>query len=130
MTDLSDFQRGQIVGACMAGASVIETARMLDVSRGNVSKVMTAFEREGMPSSAKHRSDRKSKLSERDRGTLNRIVREGRKTMALKITADLNEHLQNPVSTKTVRRELNKSGFYRRAAIRKPLFPKTNVLKR
>ena len=56
MADLSDFQRGQIVGARMAGASVTETARMLDVSRGTVSKVMTAFEREGKTSSAKHRS--------------------------------------------------------------------------
>ncbi|KAF2368727.1 Homeobox domain-like, partial [Trinorchestia longiramus] len=103
MADLSDFQRGHIVGARMVGASVTETARMLGVSRGTVSKVMTAFEREGKTSSAKHRSDRKSKLSERDRRTLNRIVREDRKTTAPKLTAELNEHLQNPVSTKTVR---------------------------
>ena len=47
MANLSDFQRGQIVGARMAGASVTETSRMLDVSRGTVSKVMTAFERGG-----------------------------------------------------------------------------------
>ena len=129
MADLSDFQRGQIVGARMAGASVTETARMLDVSRGTVSKVMTAFEREGKTSSAKHRSGRKLKLSERDRRTLNGIVREDRKTTAPKITAELNEHLKNPVSTKTVRRELHKSGFYGRAAIRKPLLSKTNVSK-
>ncbi|XP_076031981.1 uncharacterized protein LOC143019888 [Oratosquilla oratoria] len=103
MADLSEFKRGQIVGPRMAGASITKTAELLGVSRGTISKVMTAFEREGKTSSAKHRSGPKLKLSERDRQTLNRIVRKDRKTPASKITAELNEHLQNPVSQKTVR---------------------------
>ncbi|XP_076047333.1 uncharacterized protein LOC143028856 [Oratosquilla oratoria] len=100
MADLSDFKRGQIVGARMAGTSITKTAELLGVSRVIVSKVMTAFEREGKTSSAKHRSGRKLKLSERDRRTLNRIVRKDHKTTASKITAELNEYLQNPVSQK------------------------------
>ena len=130
MANLTDFQRGQIVGARMAGASVTETARMLSVARGTVSKVMNAFKREGKTSSEKHKSGRKMKMSERARRTLKRIVREDRKTTAPKITAELNKHLQDPVSTKTVRRELHKSGFHGRAGIRKPLLSKTNVSKR
>ncbi|KAA0194228.1 hypothetical protein HAZT_HAZT000760 [Hyalella azteca] len=91
---------------------------MLDVSRGTVSKIITTvFERKGKTSSAKHRSGRKSKLSERDRRFLNRIVRDNRITTAVKITVELNGHLQNPVTIKTVRRELHRSRFYGRAAL-------------
>ena len=62
---------------------------------------MTAYVKEGKTSSAKHKSDRSSSLSERDRRTLNRIVRKDHKTTASKITAELNEHLERLVSTKT-----------------------------
>jgi transposase len=65
MANLSDFKRGKIVDARMVGASVTETSQMFDVSRSTVSKVKTAFEREGKTSSTKNRSGRKSKLSER-----------------------------------------------------------------
>ena len=84
MGDLSGFQRGQIVGARMASVTVTETAQMLSISRGTVSKVMSAFEKEGKTSSAKQNSGRKRKLSERDLRALNRIVRVDPKTTAPK----------------------------------------------
>jgi predicted transcriptional regulator len=52
MGDLSHFQRGQIVGACLAGASVTKSANLLGVSRAAVSRVMTAYTNYGKTSSA------------------------------------------------------------------------------
>ena len=75
MVDISDFKRCQIVDARMVGASVTKTAQMFGISRNTVSKVMIAFEEEKENVSAKHKSGRKPKLSERDPGTLHRIVR-------------------------------------------------------
>jgi hypothetical protein len=45
--DLSNFERGQIIGVCLAGASVMKTAILLGVSRAAVSKVMSAYMNHG-----------------------------------------------------------------------------------
>jgi hypothetical protein len=66
MRDLSGLQRGQIVGARLAGASVTKTATLLAVSRAADSKVMTAYTNHEKTSSAKRNSGRKPKLSKRD----------------------------------------------------------------
>jgi hypothetical protein len=43
MGDLSDFERGQIVGARLAGASVKGTDTLLGVPTATVSMVMSAY---------------------------------------------------------------------------------------
>jgi hypothetical protein len=58
MVDLSDFEREQIVGAHLAGASVIKTATLLGVSRVRVSKVMLAYMDHGKTTSAERNSGR------------------------------------------------------------------------
>ena len=56
MADLSNFKRGQIVGARMVSASGRKTVEYFGVERSTVLKVMTAFEKEGKTSSLKQNS--------------------------------------------------------------------------
>jgi hypothetical protein len=69
--------------------------------------------------SAKKNSWRKSTLTERDHCTLERIVSKHHRTTTAQVTAELNIHLEDPVSTKTVQRELHKSNIHGGAAIAK-----------
>jgi predicted transcriptional regulator len=83
---LSDFQRGQIAVACLAGVSVTKTGTLLGVSRAAVSKVMTAYTKHGKMSTAMRNSGQKPSLSERNGHTLKRIVLKIHRTTVAKVT--------------------------------------------
>jgi hypothetical protein len=86
---LYDFEGGQLVGACLAVASVTETAILFGESRAAVSKVMSACMNH-RKTSAKGSSGQKSTLMERDHHlTLRRIVVKTYKTAAAQVTAEL-----------------------------------------
>jgi hypothetical protein len=56
MGDLSNFEKGQIVGVHLAGASVIKTATLLGVLRVKFSKVMMTYMNHGKTASVKRNS--------------------------------------------------------------------------
>jgi hypothetical protein len=74
MRDLSDFKRGQIVGALLNGASMAKIVILLGVLRVTISKVMPACTNYGKTTSVKRNSGRKSTLIERDRLTMRRTA--------------------------------------------------------
>jgi transposase len=74
MGGLPDFQRGQMVGAHLAGVSITKPATLLDISRAAVSGVIMTYTTLGKTSSTKKNGGRKPKLSERYHCTLKRIV--------------------------------------------------------
>lgn len=93
MGDLSDFQRRQTVGACLAGESVTKTVTLLGESSAAVSKVMVAYTNHRKTSSANRNSGQKPKISERDCCTLQRIVSNNHRTIGARLTAELIIHL-------------------------------------
>jgi transposase len=101
---LSEFERGQSVGEPLVGASVTKTATLSGVSTATVSKVMSTYANHGKTSAGMN-NGRKSTLIERVRRTLRRIISRNQRTAAVWVTAELNIHLEEVVSTKAVRRK-------------------------
>jgi hypothetical protein len=62
-----------------------------------------------------------------DHRTLRRIVLKNHRPTAAQVTAELNIHLEDPVSTKTVQHEIHKSNIHSRAATAKPLITESNA---
>ncbi|GFV29650.1 hypothetical protein TNCV_330161 [Trichonephila clavipes] len=84
--------------------------QLLGVSRGMVSKVMTAYTQHSKTSSAKQNSGCSRSRTFTD--------------------DSLNQHLDSPVSMITVKRHLQKQNIYGRAAIPKTLAIDVNVKRR
>ncbi|GFW35508.1 transposable element Tcb1 transposase [Trichonephila clavipes] len=130
MTDLSEFEKDMIVGMRCAGCSVTETAIYLGRARSTVSAVMTAYKKCGNVTSGKHNSGRKRKLTDRNKIVLTRIVARKRKQSLSQITSEVNSHLRNRISARTVKRELYASNLYGRVEICKSLVTARHALQR
>jgi hypothetical protein len=78
-------------------------------------------------SSAERNKGRKPKLSENDHRILKWILFENQRTAAAKVTAELDIHLEHPVSTQTIRREFHISNRHSTAATDKPLITENNA---
>jgi hypothetical protein len=83
MGDLSDFERGQIVGVRLAGASLTKSATLLGAPRATVSKVMSTYTSHEKTTSAKRNSGRKSTPTKKRCRALRRIVSKNHTTAAL-----------------------------------------------
>jgi FixJ family two-component response regulator len=76
---------------------------------------MSAYTNHGRTTPAKSNRERNSTLTERDRRVLRRIVSKNHRNISAQLTAEPIIHLENTVSTKTVRCELHKSNIHGRA---------------
>ena len=90
--------------AHLAVASVTKMATLLGVSIAAVSKVMTTYTNHGRTPSARRNSCQKPKLSERDHCTLKRIVSKNHRSTAAKVTAELNNHLEDRIHKNSLTR--------------------------
>ncbi|XP_059198019.1 aminoacyl tRNA synthase complex-interacting multifunctional protein 1-like [Centropristis striata] len=108
--ELSDFQRGTVVGCHLCKKSVREISALLNLPRSTVSAVILKWKRGGI-TTALPRSGRPHKLKEEDRQVLERVALENCLPSVEALTAEFQTASGANVSPRTVRRELHEMGF-------------------
>ncbi|GBN72996.1 hypothetical protein AVEN_254669-1 [Araneus ventricosus] len=119
--DLSEFERGVIVGAREMGHSISEVAMKFGFSRTTNSRVYREYRESGKISNLRHRCGRKKIMQERDQRRLTRIIKRDRRATLPQIAADFNAGPSTSVSVRTIKRNIIDMGFRSRRPTRVPL---------
>jgi transposase len=116
--ELSDFERGLVIGCHISKKSVWDIATVLKLPNSIAGDVIVKWKREGT-TTTKPRQSGPRLMTDRDRRALKKVVREARQTSSETITPEFRSATNCPASTMTVRRELRGMGFHGRAAAHK-----------
>ncbi|GFX47884.1 uncharacterized protein TNCV_4792641 [Trichonephila clavipes] len=117
--ELSEFDRGSIVGCHLCGKSVHEIADILQKPKSTVSDVIVKWKRRGSETAEK-RTGRPKILGERSRRTLKRVMKQNHKSSLGEISQEFQSSSGISVSSKIVHREFKNLVFHGRAAAHKP----------
>lgn len=123
--ELSEFERGQIVGAHHAGMTERSIAEMYGFAKSTVNRVINDFEKRGL-TKPPPMSGRLPKLKESDKSRLTELVEENHLASLSEITAQFRDLILDDVSESTIRRALHEEGYFGRVGLRKPFISEVN----
>ncbi len=124
--DLSDFERGMVVGAKRAGLSISKTADLLGFSHTTISRVYRECSEKEKISSERKLCGGKCLVEVRGQRRMGSLVRGDRKATV----NCYNQGMQNTISEHTTRRTLKQMGYSSRRPHRVPLLSAKNRKRR
>jgi hypothetical protein len=122
---LTDFERGEIVGAWKCSLTEQEISDVLKRPKPTVHTVIDKYKQFGRTTVAR-RKGKPRKLDHRAVRRLVNIVKEDRRQAVDEITEKFNTAMAISTSSKTIRRTLHENEFFGRAGLRKPLVTEKN----
>ena len=120
MSDLTEAERGQIIGLFKSGTTKTSISKTLGFPRTTVRRTIQNFlERKSL--TTQPRSGRPKLLNFEHKQVLKRVVKQNNKKSAEQLKKLFNERTGLDVSTKTIRRNLHEINFFSRILTSKPL---------
>jgi transposase len=123
--ELSDFERGEIVGLSKGNFSYRKIAVILDIPKSTVGDVVKKYNEQGSTTTAP-RSGRPKILSEYDKKQLIKITKENRFNTLEELTENFKTMMNISVSSRTLQRTLHEEGYSGHAAKKKPFISEAN----
>ncbi len=124
--DLSDFERGMVVGARRAGLRISKTTDLLGFSRTTISRFYRELSKKDTISNERQLCGRKGLVDIRGQRRMGRLVRDERKAIVTQIIICYNQGMQNTISECTTRRTLKQMGYSSRRPHRVPFLSSKN----
>uniref|UniRef100_A0A803JTL4 Transposase Tc1-like domain-containing protein n=1 Tax=Xenopus tropicalis TaxID=8364 RepID=A0A803JTL4_XENTR len=128
--DLSNFERGMVVGARWAGLSISQSAQLLGFLRTTISRVYKKWCEKGKTSSMRQSCWRKCLVDGRGQRRMGRLIQADRRATLTKIPTRYNRGMQQSIFEATTRTTLRWMGYNSRRPHQVPLISTTNRKKR